>query len=75
MGMVGVAGEWWPRVRSEPMLAEEEICKEKQPSVGNSVMRSSIYWAAQNGVSVPKNGEAGPDDRGSNAMLVFQFSN
>lgn len=63
VGMGGVAEEWWPRVRSEPMLGEEEMCKEEQPCVGRSrVMMASTYWAVQKDESVPKNGEAGPGD-------------
>ena len=48
MGTGGVAGERRPRVRSEPILGEEEIRKD-QPSVKRSrVMMASTYWAVQN---------------------------
>lgn len=37
-----VAGRWWPRVGSNPMLGEEEICKER-PSVGKEQDDEGIH--------------------------------
>lgn len=72
MGMGGVAGKWQPRVKLEPMLGEEEICKEEQSSVGrSSMMRMSAHCGNPMESQCPRLEEQGVRIRGSQVRLIF----
>ena len=59
-------------MKLEPMLGEEEICEEEQPSAGRSRMMSmSAHWGNPTGSQCPRMEEQGMRVRGSYVKRIF----